>query len=491
MQNQTSQPGQPLTQADFNSFDQANGIAPAQNSGSGFSFTPYQAPTNPENNIVGSTIANTIKNTASDYANAIPNFMKAADSSTIKTNPGSGLSDVIPETGKLLENAGAATASGIMSIFSPFAEGVKSLSNAVANSDTGHAIEQNPIVGKILDIFGGGSKAMNDWTTAHPDEASGLNSALTIALTAAGGGENGLDKPIGTLEGINNTAGKVIDTASEIPGKISDTANALKEKISPSLTPEEQVGQIIQGKISDIPAAQRTFDALPSDTPPVAKMSPADLSETIQNHIQSNLDQVDAHYANDNTPHPMSDFDTTTGTGKNAVTTNYVQQAIDQLKDFYTKTNDAQGLSDIKTLEEKANTEGLTSQELNNLAKEHGSELPKAFSKTGEPLTGANKQATENTRMGLKTTARNMLSQSDPEAAAEVTRLDKNTSDAIKTKNLVDKQVEAENKGVQKNGKPNAVTKTVKQWAKNNPNAAKIAKVGLPLIGAGIIGHQL
>ena len=311
-------------------------------------------------------------------------------------------------------------------------------------------------------LFDTVNKSLNNLATAHPDIASGLYSALTIALTAAGGGENGLDKPIESLEGIKNglsdTTKKVVDTASEIPGKISDTASALKEKISPSLTPEEQVGQIIQGKISDIPAAQRTFDALPSDTPPVAKMSPADLSETIQNHIQSNLDQVDAHYANDNTPHPMSDFDTTTGTGKNAVTTNYVQQAIDQLKEFYTKTNDAQGLSDIKALEEKANTEGLSSKELNDLAKEHGSTI-KAFNANGEAASGLTKQAAENTRAGVKTTARNILSQSDPEGAPEVTRLDRETSDAIKTKNLLDKQVEKENVKVQKNGKESKLSK--------------------------------
>lgn len=443
------------------------------------------------NSNSGGLLGDIAKNTMSDYANAPSNFVNAEQSSTSK-NP-------IVST---LENAGAGTASAIGTIFAPITETVKSLATDFANKATdptnpSQPLYNNPVVSKLLDFFGNASGQLDKFSQAHPQAAADLGNALTIGLTAAGGGEDaqgnptGLDKPIGSVEGIvngaNDAAGKVIDTADQVKTGVGNAVQGAKEAISPTLTPEEQVGKIIQGKTSDIPAAQRTFAALPSDTSDITKMSPQDLSDTIQSKIQSNLNEVDTKFANDNNPHPMSDFDQTTGTGKNAVTTNYVQQAIDQLKEHYTATNDAQGLSDMKALEEKANTDGLTSQELNNLAKEHGTEMPKAFSKTGEPLSGLNKQATENTRAGLKTTARNMLSQSDPEGATEVTRLDKETSDAIKTKKLLDNQVEKEATTVQKKGKLNAIEKA----AKAHPTITKIVKAVLPLVGAGIIGHEL
>ena len=272
---------------------------------------------------------------------------------------------------------------------------------------------------------------------------------------------------------IESGANAVKNTASDLAAGTKNLITKTKEAISPTLTPAEEVGKIIQGKTTDIPAAQRTFQALGTDAKTIAKMEPKELSDTIQTKLNANQTAVDARYANDITSHPMSDFEQTVGKGKNAVKTNYVQQAIDQLKDFYTKTNDAQGLSDMKALEEKANTEGLSSKELNNLAKEHGSTI-KTFNQNGEAASGLSKQAAENTRSGVKTTARNMLSKTDPEGAAEVTRLDHETSDAIHTKDLVDKQVEIENKGVQKKGKPGAIHK----WTKAHPITTKLIKIG-------------
>ncbi len=258
-------------------------------------------------------------------------------------------------------------------------------------------------------------------------------------------------------------AANLIENAPKILSSAKSLATGAKELIKPSLSTEEQVGKIIQGKLGDIPPAQRTFNALPQDIKTISKMNPQELSTTIQeNVIQKNLNKVDTYFANDNTLHPMSSFNQTVGEGASKVKTNYVKQAIDQLKEFYAKINDAQGLSDIKALEKKAIKEGLSSQELNNLAKEHGSVI-NAFNANGEAASGLSKQAAENTRSGVKATARNVLSKSSPEAAAEATRLDKETADAIKTKNLLDNQVEKGNTIIQKKGKTSKVVQLVKK----------------------------
>lgn len=328
------------------------------------------------------------------------------------------------------------------------------------------------IISKVIDTTTTDKSGKNvlqryqDWSAQHPDAAKNLNSVFNIgtAATTVGGGVEGATR---IAEAAPQISKDLAQTGSDIASKAKSTVSGIKENISPSLTPEEQVGHIIQGKIGDIPTAQRTFNALPSDTGDITKMTPKELSDTVDKHIQSNLEKVDTHFANDTTPHKLSSFEKTTGKGVNAVKTNYVQQAIDQLKEFYTKTNDATGLSDIKALEERANNVGLTSHDLNNLAKEHGSAI-NAFNVNGEAASGLTKQAAENTRSGVKATARDTLAKTNPEAAKEATQLDRETADAIKTKKLLDKQVEKENTSVQKNGKPSKLSKTIKA-IKDNP----------------------
>lgn len=395
-----------------------------------------------------------------------------------------------PTEGNPLTRGVKAAAQGAEAVLSPITEGIKSIIGQ-GNGGQPNPLSPGQQSNQQTDTASPLDKAVFEWSQQHPDAYNqlkntlgGLSATGEIAGTVAGGETVPED---GNL-GLSDSKQAITDAKNGIKNTISNTASKVKEGISPSLTPEEKVGKIIQGKTSDIPAAQRTFDALPSDTKPVAKLSPKELSDTIQkNVIQKNLEEVDTHFANDNKPHPMSDFEQTTGKGTSAVKTNYVQQSIDQLKDFYIKTNDAQGLSDIKALEEKANTEGLTSQELNTLAKEHGSTI-KAFNANGEAASGLSKQAAENTRTGIKNTARNILSQSNPDAAAEVTRLDKETSDAIHTKDLLDRQVEKESIGIQKKGKPNAIEK----FAKNNPRTARAIKYGTTaVIGGEAIKHVL
>lgn len=388
---------------------------------------------------VASDIGSRVQNVKSDVQSE-PNTLKGNAMGIANTagQIGGGINDIIGE--------------GIKAV----APGIPKLIQQVAQSPVGQGIAQR----------------YQDYVKANPDKAKLLEDAFNVigASTAVEGGVEG----VGKLADVAPQLGKeAVQAGSDLKSSVGNVISKAKEAISPTLTPEEATGKIIQGKIGDIPAAQRTFSSLPSDTGDITKMSPKDLSEKVGTHIQNNLKEVDTHFANDTTPHTMEDFERTTGKGANAVKTNYVQQAMDQLKMFYEKTNDASGLSDIKSLEEKANTVGLTSQELNDLAKEHGSAI-KAFNANGEAASGLTKQAAENTRAGVKATARETLAQTDPEAAKEAARLDKETSDAIKTKKLLDKQVESENKGVQKNGKQGKIAKAYKT-IKEHPVKSAIA----------------
>lgn len=457
-------------------------------SGGKITDTPTSQNTTTPSNGFDTSVQNTIAGTSQiqqQQAGAIGNDIQNAAQDINAGNDAFGKGDIgggLANTGKALVQGGLGTASNALQYFlAPLTATIGTISqntaNVAGNNKTLQGIATSPVADKITAAM----QAVQAHIAQHPVLAKALVDAYTVG-TAGVAGEEAPDALESLGNAVSDTAdsvkGTINDTASAVKGKVGDVASSIKEKVSPSLSPEEQVGKIIQGKTSDIPAAQRTFDALPSDTPPVAKMSPSDLSSSIDtNVIQKNLGEVDTKFANDTTPHQMSDFEQTTGKGASAVKSNYVQQAIDQLKDFYTKTNDAQGLSDIKSMEEKANTEGLTSKELNDLSKEHGLTI-KAFNANGEAASGLTKQAAENTRAGVKTTARNILSQSDPEGAAEVTRLDRETSDAIKTKNLLDKQVEKENVKVQKNGKESKLSK-----AYNSKTGKVVRKLGE---GAGV-----
>lgn len=419
----------------------------------------------------GGEILGNLKDTftsgASQVTDAIGNVRKNAEEAG-----GSSTDYALADLGAAGHIAGAiaGTAGGIIGSFvSPFLpQTVKDKIGDIGNHIQAKMDEMGipPEVQKALaDVFNTATLLGGEKITPVVKDA-----AITAAEKVATGA--------GAISKTASSMGDIINTGvNDAKDTIKSKAVAVKEAISPSLTPEEQVGKIIQGKVSDIPAAQRSFGALPSDISSISKMAPEEVSGTLGKQIQSNLDQVDTHYAGDTNLHPMSDFEMTTGKGANAVKTNYVSQAIDQLKEFYTKTNDASGLSDMKALEEKANTEGLSSHELNDLAKEHGATI-NAFNANGEAASGLSKQAAENTRSGVKTTARNTLAESDPNAASEVTRLDHETSDAIKTKDLMDKQVEKGAVKIQKTGKEGAISKAY------NSKTGKIVRTAVK-VGVG------
>lgn len=385
----------------------------------------------------------------------------------------------IQDTNKVVEGAGN----------TPLAKtlGVGATAGHIAGQIAGGA---GDIIGEVVSQFlpdsvkskiGDAAKFVSDRVNQipgmTPEIAKSLGDVFN-AVTLLGGEKftpSVIEKTGQIASDIGETAG---NTAQGIKDTVSGAASKIKESVYPSLTESEKIGKIIQGKIKDIAPAQRTFEALPSDIGPIEKMSPKELSDTISKKIiKSNLDSVDAQFSQDTSGgHSIKSLGQVIGDGKSAIKVNYVQNAIDELKTYYTKTGDIQGLSDMKSLENKAKINGLTSQDINNLARTHGGTI-NAFNANGEAASGLSKQAAENTRSGLKSTARNLLAKSNPEAAAEATRLDKEVADAIRTKNLLDKQVETANKAIQKNGKESSFTK-LKSNIKNHPIISTGAALG-------------
>jgi len=106
---------------------------------------------------------------------------------------------------------------------------------------------------------------------------------------------------------------------------------------------------------------------------------------------------------------------------------NYVEEALDQLESEYVKTNNIRGATQVRQIREKANGEGLTIKEVNELARLHAKDLNAYNPVTGTLSSGLAKQTAENTRQGVKETGRslfgNKVSQEADRAMSDLLRV--------------------------------------------------------------------
>jgi hypothetical protein len=336
-------------------------------------------------------------------------------------------------------------------------------------------------VGKVLDWAGKGISnishiadipAVQEFAMKHPNAGEDFGRVMNIIM---GGLDKGKIEPSTTIErtaeqakaipeqiktgteNIKNVASNVKTGIEQVSKPVIEgtkkVAGNIKEEIAPTLNPEEATRQIVQGETTDVKHALPTIKGL-TDTSKIKTYS--DLSKAIDEQIiKPNLKEVNEAFSKDTSGgHSIKSFEQTIGKGNSAVKVNYVKDAISQLKDFYKETGDAKGLSDMKVLENKAKINGLTYKDINNLAKEHGFTI-KAFNANGEASSGLSKQAAENTRSGLKTTARKGLGTKKAQA------LDEKASQAIKTKSLIDDMVEKVSSANQKNIKQGVIPKAI------------------------------
>jgi hypothetical protein len=189
---------------------------------------------------------------------------------------------------------------------------------------------------------------------------------------------------------------------------------------------DRAVGQIGQSKKGDL--AQHKEAILSLDPAELADIKTYDdLQEAVGERLTALRETQDKILASVPEPKPLDSFGQSVGAGKAEVKSNPVVSALDNLQELYEKTNDPESLSSLLSLRDKAETVGLTAAEVNQIARDYGSEFgSKAFSpRSGEALTSVNAQAYENTRKAVKESARALL----PDDASKA--LDASMSDLL------------------------------------------------------------
>lgn len=348
---------------------------------------------------------------------------------------------ISPQEG-ILQGAGA-VAGGVGDVVS---EGAKTENNAlgglpmkIANAIIPHIIPggtniqqalQQPAVQKVL---GDISKGYSAWAQANPRIAKDLESAVNVGAFALGG-EEGAPAVKSAVEALPEAASGVADA-------VSGAASSITKKVAGETpTLEGVVGKITQAtEPKDIKTATRALST-------VDLSNAKTFDEAVQHFdtkIKENTTEVDTRFGSSDKTYKPEDLTQKTSfsdkpirdpkTGKmmpTSLKTDHVTDALDQLHTYYEKTNNPAEQARIMKLEAKYKNEGLTPKEINDIAREHGKEL-NAFNLNGEAASGLKKQAAENTRTGVKETARDLMPDENTRA------IDKNTTDLIKTRDMM------------------------------------------------------
>lgn len=293
------------------------------------------------------------------------------------------------------------------------------------------------------------NKAVQDFATSHPNAGEDFGRALNLIMSGQANDEiNPSRMASETSTAAKNLPENVKSTINNSIERTKNAASSVKEKLAPTPTIDSLVGQVAQGKTGDIPSFGRGLQNL--DTSNVKNYT--DLNNSASSKISELAKEQDMELDKNPTPHPLSDFDKTIGSGKGAVKVNYVDQAIKQLQDYYTKTNDVESLSKVNQIAADAQEKGLSAKEINNLARMHGQDL-NGYNANDELASGLSKQAAENTRQGLKADSRGLM---DSKMAQN---LDDQMSDLYTVKDLSGKMKERVNTLEQRLQKPNILQK--------------------------------
>lgn len=313
-------------------------------------------------------------------------------------------------------------------------------------------------------IYGGLDKAYNAFAD-NPEKAltdvathiskKGIEDPMFIPSLLYGGGKAGekdlissFASPItrGADTSITGIASNVAERGKGAFDAGVANTKRITEKLMPAIKPEptalEAVGQVLQGQTKDIKSGVKSLSSL--DTKGVNTFS--GLKTKITDKITELSQKVDADLALDPTKRKLVDLVVNTSSkGGKIVKLNPVEDALNQLDELYIKTGDKVGSQNIREVINEAKINGLTNQEVNDIARTYGQEFSsKAFGKTGEPLTSVNAQMYENTRRGIKSVARSGIK------GAEAQKADKLMSDLYNTQTKITQNVEAVNKLRQK-----------------------------------------
>ena len=367
-------------------------------------------------------------------------------------NPGQQLGGI----GKMSEGILGLTGNTVRAVFAPLtgiletaAKGAGTAGADILGAKGGDAVNNaiaTPGGQKVKGAVNTVQAKIAAFAKSNPDAAQAMNNGLQTLMGLVGDdpvndtGDTVVDHVASGLDAAKTETPKAIGAASDavsnaadtVHSAVSDAASALKEKMNPTPTPDAVTGKIIQGKTGDVAAGQ---DSL-SRVDPANVNNYSDLSNELQNNINRGRSAQDAYLASrtDIAPTKLADLSTEAG-GK---TFNPTQDALDQLRNHAESTSDPALTSKVQAWDAKANGDGLTPQDINNIAREHGQQF-KSFNANGEVSKGLSAQNAENTRAGVKQTARDLVN--DPTFKAS----DAEMSNDIHTKKIVDSMVEKVN----------------------------------------------
>lgn len=301
---------------------------------------------------------------------------------------------------------------------------------ALMQTDTGKAAVEK--VGEISDWYKN-LEEEDPVTAERIDSALGIGQLL-LTLTGA-------EQTIKGTQKLAAKAGSKLDDVMELNAagmKRSLEQSAIQRADDIAKETDNVVAQIIQGDKPDIPKAKSALRQIGSTkTMPDGTVKPIEtfdeLDEVISEKIKGIAQKQDELLGGVEGAKKLNQFNRVVKKGKTGATTNHVRNALDQLEELYEKSSNIDDLASIKALRQKASAEGLTAQEINNLAREYNRSVSsiKAFSTRGTPLRSATSETAETTRKGVKEVARSMM----PDEAT--TALDDAMTDLYNTRRLI------------------------------------------------------
>jgi hypothetical protein len=278
---------------------------------------------------------------------------------------------------------------------------------------TPQAVSTAKITGNVASGLSGGY--LTDAGNNLADESQTVEEAITPGATTLLGGAIPLAIPA-LSKGV-----KAVKSLKNVP------------------TNEDTIGKIIQGQTDDIPLAQKALSSI--DTTGVKTRE--ELAVKLKDAMTKQMGIVDTELAKDPRLVSLDNFAIRqTNKAGQEVKTDFISEAFTNLDELYQSTGDDLSRSNLNLLKDKAVKEGLTHQEVNNIARMYSEEFgAKAFNKIGDPLTSVNAQKFENVRTGLKQAARGGLG-----FGKEAAQADRLYYAMENTNKLINKGIEGVNK---------------------------------------------
>lgn len=265
--------------------------------------------------------------------------------------------------------------------------------------------------------------------TALKEAGIGAIGGLGLGLEKAGAEKQNIGKAIGTIAenaAVGGLFGAGIGAVAPLAGS---AYRSLFKGTQQSL--DQLVGAVTRGDKKEVETAKKAFSSMLSSGVDIKQAKTADdLVKVFDTQIDSIATKLDDAFATDTNKYGLKDITQETKVGSFKIKQNHINDALGQLEDFYAKTNNPIEQARVAQLKAEVRKNGLSVQEINNIAKEHGRVLS-GYNANGELASGLTKQAAENTRSGIKETGRKLFGNEAYEIA------DKTMSDLIKTRELV------------------------------------------------------